>query len=60
MFIKRKLVSGTYKLVFTLYDKSEVEKIVEIVNEDGTITAELQKVIEYQRIGDTYSYVIIK
>lgn len=58
--LREKLVSGTYKLVFTLYDKSEVEKIVEIVNEDGTITAELQKVIEYQRIGDTYSYVIIK
>lgn len=58
--LKENLVSGTYKLVFTLYDKSEVEKLVEITNPDGTITAELKKVIEYQRIGETYSYVIIK
>lgn len=58
--LKDKLVSGTYKLVFTLYDKSEVEKLVETENEDGTITAELQTVIEYQRIGETYSYMIIK
>ncbi len=58
--LKDKLVSGTYKLVFTLYDKTEVEKLVETVNSDGTITAEMQTVIEYQRIGETFSYMIIK
>lgn len=58
--LKEKLVSGTYKLVFTLYDKTEVEKLVETVNADGTITADMQTVTEYQRIGDTFSYMIIK
>lgn len=58
--LKEKLVSGTYKLVFTLYDKSEIEKLIETVNPDGTITSELQTVTEYQRIGETFSYMIIK
>lgn len=58
--LKDKLVSGTYKLVFTLYDRTEVEKLVETENADGTITAEMQTVIEYQRIGETFSYMIIK
>lgn len=58
--LKDKLVSGTYKLVFTLYDKSEVEKIIEIEDENGVITAEPQMVTEYQRIGESFSYIIIK
>lgn len=58
--LKDKLVSGTYKLVFTLYDKNEVEKIVEVEDENGIITAEPQWVTEYQRIGETFSYLIIK
>lgn len=54
------LISGTYKLVFTLYDKSEVEKTIETTNSDGTITSETKTVTEYQRIGETYSYIVIK
>lgn len=59
-YLKNKLVSGTYKLVFTLYDRNEVERLVETENEDGTINSEMKTVIEYQRIGDTFSYMIIK
>lgn len=58
--LKENLVSGTYKLVFTLYDKAEVEKLIETINPDGTITIEMQTVTEYQCIGNTFAYMIIK
>lgn len=58
--LKDTLVSGTYKLLFTLYDRNEVERNIEIENADGTITVEKQTVIEYQYIGETFSYMIIK
>lgn len=54
---KEDLVSGTYRLVYTLYDLEDVE--VEEVDENGTVTGTYTET-KYQYIGDTYSYLVIK
>jgi hypothetical protein len=54
---KEDLVSGTYRLVYTLYDLEDVE--VEEVDENGTVIGTYTET-KYQYIGDTYSYLVIK
>ncbi len=60
--LKNNLVSGTYKVVFTLYDYDELTQYEEVENPDGSITlVELpDKLPVYNYIGDTFSYIVIK
>ena len=60
--LKDNLVSGTYKVVFTLYDYDEVTQYEEVENPDGSTTlVELpDKLPVYNYIGDTFSYIVIK
>lgn len=58
--LKNKLKSGTYKIVFRLYDKNEKTVYEEVVNSENEIELVPKQVIEYQLIGDTFSYIIIK
>lgn len=62
------LKSGTYRLVFTLYDvKEEIETPPETpaestntTNTSSTETLEPEETSKYQYIGEVYSYIIIK
>lgn len=58
--LKQNLKTGTYKLVFTLYDENIVTKTRPVEDEDGNIIQEEYQAIEYEHIGETYSYIIIK
>ncbi len=59
--LKTKLTTGTYRLVYKLYDTNVVTADRQIVDESGDITdVEQYQVREYQPIGDTFSYIIIK
>lgn len=60
--LKNSLVSGTYKLVYTLYDHSTVDIYIE---ETDTVTGETTMVYDhtnqvYNYIGDTFVYIVIK
>ena len=50
------LVTGTYKLVYTLYDRNTVQKPE--LQTDGTYVN--VSVIEYEPIGSHFTYIIIK
>lgn len=50
------LVTGTYKLVYTLYDRNTVQKPV--LQTDGTYVS--VSVLEYEPIGSHFTYIIIK
>lgn len=58
--LKPKLKTGTYKLMFTLYDKNIITKTRPVEDENGNIIQEPYEAIEYENIGETYSYIIIK
>lgn len=58
--LKQNLKTGTYKLVFTLYDENLVKKTRPVDDGNGNIIQEEYEAIEYEHIGDTYSYIIIK
>ena len=58
--LKDNLVSGTYKVVFTLYDVSEEVAYKQETDKNGNITEKPFNVSEYAYIGDTFSYIIIK
>ncbi len=58
--LKEDLMSGTYKVVFTLYDASDEVVYKEEVNDKGEISQKPFNVTEYMYIGDTFSYIIIK
>ena len=54
---KEDLVSGTYKLLYTLYDLEDVE--IEDKDDNGNVTGTHDETL-YQYIGDTHSYLVIK
>ena len=61
--LRNNLVSGTYKIVFTLYDKEEYQEPEVIFNETTGLyetTGEMIDKIDYEPIGETFSYIIIK
>ena len=58
--LKDNLVSGTYKVVYTLYDVSEEIAYKQETDKNGNITEKPFNVNEYAYIGDTFSYIIIK
>ena len=50
------LRTGTYKLVYTLYDRYDTQ----IVVDDGNGNNVYQDVQEYEKIGDDFAYIIVK
>lgn len=59
--LKKKLKTGTYKVVFTLYDTTDTTAKREIKDSEGNITSIKEySVREYEKIGDAFSYIIIK
>ena len=55
------LTTGTYKLVFSLYDLNTVKKVVPVEDEvNNTVIYDYQNVTEYEFIGDAFSYIVIK
>jgi hypothetical protein len=58
--LKNNLTTGTYKIVFKLYDINKKTVYEEVENGSGGTTSVPKEVTEYQYIGDTYSYIIIK
>ena len=58
--LKENLKSGTYKVMFTLYDASDEIVYKEETNDRGESTQIPFEVTEYMYIGDTFSYIIIK
>ena len=58
--LKQDLKSGTYKVVFTLYDASDEIVYKEETNDKGESTQIPFDITEYMYIGDTFSYIIIK
>ncbi len=58
--LKQNLKTGTYKLVFSLYDENIVTKTRPVDDGAGNIIQEEYQAIEYEHIGETYSYIIIK
>ena len=54
---KEDLVSGTYKLLYTLYDLEDVE--IEDKDDNGNVTGTHDETL-YQYIGDTHSYLVKK
>ncbi len=50
------LMTGTYKLVYTLYDRYDTQIVVE--DQEGTMS--YQDVQEYEKIGEDFVYIIIK
>lgn len=58
--LKQNLTSGTYKVVFRLYDSSETVVNKQEVSESGVVSEKPFNVTQYELIGDTFSYIIIK
>lgn len=59
--LKEALKSGTYKVVFSLYDISDEVVYKEVKNENGEVISRVPfNIKEYMYIGDTFSYIIIK
>lgn len=59
--LKKKLKTGTYKVVFKLYDTTDITAKREIKNAEGDITlTKYYNIRQYEEIGDTFSYIIIK
>lgn len=58
--LKENLKSGTYKIVFKLYDVADGVAYKKLEDESGEITQEEFKTLEYEYIGETFSYIIIK
>lgn len=59
--LKQKLKTGTYKVVFTLYDTTDTTAIRNIMDSEGQIISQKSyNVREYEKIGDAFSYIIIK
>ena len=51
------LRTGTYKLMYTLYDRYDSQIIV---HDDETDTNYYQTVQEYEKIGEDFAYIIVK
>lgn len=58
--LKSKLKTGTYKVVFTLYDANSSTAKKQTTDADGNITEESFNITDYEYIGETFSYIIIK
>lgn len=59
--LKKKLKTGTYKVVFKLYDTTDTTSTREIKDESGEIISTKDyNVRQYEEIGDAFSYIIIK
>ena len=61
--LKENLVTGTYKVVFTLYDKTEYQEPEYVYNEETEQyepTGRILDKTDYEPIGETFSYIIIK
>ena len=61
--LKEDLVTGTYKIVFTLYDKVDYQEEEVIFNETTQqyeTTGNMIDKTDYEYIGETFSYIIIK
>lgn len=59
--LKKMLKTGTYKVVFTLYDTTDTTAKREIKDDEGNITSVKDyNVREYEKIGEAFSYIIIK
>ena len=58
--LKQNLTSGTYKVVFRLYDASDTVVNKQEVSESGVVSEKPFNVTQYELIGDTFSYIIIK
>ena len=58
--LKQGLKTGTYRLVFKLYDTNDITAGRDVVDSDGNITTVNYNIREYQEIGDAFSYIIIK
>lgn len=59
--LKENLKSGTYKVVFKLYDVSDTTVYKEETDENGEfISKKPFEIKDYMYIGDTFSYIIIK
>ena len=57
--LKNELTTGTYKIEFKLYDTYQ-DQATNIVEENGTNTARTYNYLNYEYIGETYVYIIIK
>lgn len=59
--LKENLKSGTYKVVFKLYDVSDTTVYKEETDENGEVVSKTPfEIKDYMYIGDTFSYIIIK
>ena len=61
--LKENLVTGTYKVVFTLYDKTDYQEPEVVYNEETDqyeTTGRMVDKTDYEPIGETFSYIIIK
>ncbi|MBQ7410585.1 MAG: hypothetical protein IJW20_04290 [Clostridia bacterium] len=59
--LKENLKSGTYKVVFKLYDVSDTTVYKEETDENGEVISKTPfEIKDYMYIGDTFSYIIIK
>lgn len=58
--LKENLTSGTYKVVFSLYDASEEIAYKQETDDKGNITEKPFNITDYVHVGETFSYIIIK
>lgn len=58
--LKDSLISGTYKVVFKLYDAAESIAYKIETDENGAVSKKPFNVMEYTYVGETFTYIIIK